>query len=155
MKLENIQPSGSFKSRGIGNYIVCRAAERVGFLTHFYAASRGNASIACVHAAKLLGYSATVVIPTCATPSIVAKVWSMGATAVIQPGAGIAEAQEHIQKTLLPEDPNGELYHLLITQTSGKEMPQLYEKSMSNSVASPTSLSAVLEAVAWWLNTRE
>lgn len=31
----------------------------------------------------------------------------MGATAVVQHGASIAEAQEHIQKTLLPQDPNG------------------------------------------------
>ncbi|KAF2104032.1 tryptophan synthase beta subunit-like PLP-dependent enzyme [Rhizodiscina lignyota] len=108
LKLDNLQPSGSFKSRGIGNYILRRVAERRGSSEiHFYAASGGNAGIACIHAAKLLGYPATVVIPTCAKPTMVSKLWAMGATAVIQHGASIADAQEHIQMTLLPQDPNG------------------------------------------------
>lgn len=108
LKLDNLQPSGSFKSRGIGNYIINRAAERQGASTiHFYAASGGNAGIACVHAAKSLGYHATVVIPTSAKSVMVAKLWAMGATAVIQHGASIAEAQEYIQTVLLPQDPNG------------------------------------------------
>ena len=38
---------------------------------------------------------------------MVANLWAMGATAVIQHGANIAEAQEYIQQTLLPRDPNG------------------------------------------------
>ncbi|KAJ9657525.1 catabolic L-serine/threonine dehydratase [Neophaeococcomyces mojaviensis] len=108
LKLDNLQPAGSFKSRGIGNYILARAAERRDSSNiHFYAASGGNAGIACVHAAKLLGYPATVVIPTCAKPAMVAKLWAMGATSVIQHGASIAEAQEYIQKVLLPHDANG------------------------------------------------
>lgn len=108
LKLENLQPAGSFKSRGIGNYILRRAEER-GRLSqiHFYAASGGNAGIACVHAAKSLGYPATVVIPTTAKSAMVANLWAMGATQVIQQGASIAEAQEYIQKVLLPCDPHG------------------------------------------------
>lgn len=109
LKLDNLQPAGSFKSRGIGNYIIHRAAERRGSpnKTHFYAASGGNAGIACVHAAKLLGFPATVVIPVCAKPVMIANLWAMGATAVIQHGASIAEAQEYIQTVLLPQDPDG------------------------------------------------
>jgi L-serine/L-threonine ammonia-lyase len=121
LKLENLQPAGSFKSRGIGNYILCRVAERkrqqqhqqsssppsTAIKIHFYAASGGNAGIACVHASKLLGYPATVVIPTCAKPAMVAKLWAMGATAVIQHGYSIAEAQEYVQNTLLPADRTG------------------------------------------------
>ncbi|KIX00104.1 uncharacterized protein Z518_10241 [Rhinocladiella mackenziei CBS 650.93] len=108
LKLDNLQPAGSFKSRGIGNYILRRVAELRGCSKiHFYAASGGNAGIACVHAAKLIGYPATVVIPTTAKPAMVSKLWAMGATEVIQHGANIAEAQEYIQKVLLPQDPNG------------------------------------------------
>lgn len=107
MKLDNLQPAGSFKSRGIGNYISCRVGERRGFSqTHFYAASGGNAGIACVHAARLYGCPATVVVPTSTKPAMLRKLLSMGATAVIQHGANIAEAQKHIHDFLLPQDPN-------------------------------------------------
>ncbi|EXJ76225.1 uncharacterized protein A1O5_00733 [Cladophialophora psammophila CBS 110553] len=98
----------SFKSRGIGTYILRRAAERRGSSKiHFYAASGGNAGIACIHAAKVIGHPATVVIPTTTKPTMVSKLWAMGAMGVIQHGASIAEAQEYIQKVLLPKDPNG------------------------------------------------
>ncbi|KIW99062.1 uncharacterized protein Z519_00725 [Cladophialophora bantiana CBS 173.52] len=108
LKLDNLQPAGSFKSRGIGNYILRRDAERRGSSKiHFYAASGGNAGIACVHAAKLVGHLATVVVPTTAKPAMVSKLWAIGAMEVIQHGASIAEAQEYIQKDLLPKDPNG------------------------------------------------
>lgn len=108
LKLDNLQPAGSFKSRGIGNYIIHRAAERRGNPnTHFYAASGGNAGIACVYAAKLLGYPATVVVPAAAKPIMVKNLWAMGATAVIQHGATIAKAAEYIHTVLLPNDPNG------------------------------------------------
>jgi L-serine/L-threonine ammonia-lyase len=75
--------------------------------THFYAASGGNAGIACVHAARTLGYSATVVVPKSAKPVMIAKIWAMGVKQVIQHGNSIAEAQEHILNTLLPADPTG------------------------------------------------
>jgi L-serine/L-threonine ammonia-lyase len=38
---------------------------------------------------------------------MVAKLWAMGATAVIQHGSSIAEAQEYVLKTLLPADRTG------------------------------------------------
>ena len=74
---------------------------------HFYAASGGNAGIACVHAAILLGYPATVVIPRASKPTMITRLWAMGATNVILHGGSIAEAQEHIHTTLLPQDPSG------------------------------------------------
>ncbi|CAD0085076.1 unnamed protein product [Aureobasidium vineae] len=105
LKLDNLQPSGSFKSRGVGNYVLQRAAERISAAgvpnsTHFYAASGGNAGIACVHAARTLGYPATVVVPKSAKPVMIAKIWAMH-------GSTIAEAQEYILNTLLPADPTG------------------------------------------------
>ncbi|THZ81765.1 tryptophan synthase beta subunit-like PLP-dependent enzyme, partial [Aureobasidium pullulans] len=112
LKLDNLQPSGSFKSRGVGNYVLQRAAERITSSatpnsTHFYAASGGNAGIACVHAARMLGYPATVVVPKSAKPVMIAKIWAMGVSKVIQHGSTIAEAQEYILNTLLPADPTG------------------------------------------------
>jgi len=80
---------------------------RPGAKTHFYAASGGNAGIACVHAAKGYGYPATVVVPVTAKPIMIDTLWVTGATAVIQHGSNIAEAQAYIEKVLLPRDADG------------------------------------------------
>ncbi|EXJ85159.1 hypothetical protein A1O3_05834 [Capronia epimyces CBS 606.96] len=120
LKLDNLQPSGSFKSRGIGNYIRRRVQEaeaeaeaedegnndqrkdqRKRKRIHFYAASGGNAGIACVHAARQLGYGATVVVPTTAKAAMVAKIQAMGASAVIQHGANIMEADRFLREEVL------------------------------------------------------
>ncbi|KAF3354339.1 hypothetical protein VdG1_07804 [Verticillium dahliae VDG1] len=48
LKLENLQPSGSFKSRGIGNLMLQEIASRPdGQNLHFYSSSGGNAGLAC------------------------------------------------------------------------------------------------------------
>jgi len=108
LKLDNLQPSVSFKSRGIGNFILRSLARRSSFPnTHFYAASGGNAGIACVHAAKSYGFPATVVVPFSAKPRMIAALWAMGAAAVIQHGTNIAESQTYIENVLLPADPDG------------------------------------------------
>src|SRR5271168_830552 len=56
-KLDLLQPSGSFKIRGVGNMIwqtVQRFADPSRPL-HFYSSSRGNAGLAAATAAKRLG----------------------------------------------------------------------------------------------------
>lgn len=50
---------------------------------------------------------ATVVIPKTAKATMVRRLLDLGATAVVQHGASIAEAQQHIQTVLLPLDPTG------------------------------------------------
>ena len=78
MKLENIQPSGSYKLRGMGHkgtLAVQRGA------THFVASSGGNAGLAVAWAARSLGVQATVVVPS-TTPEFARKaIESFGATA--------------------------------------------------------------------------
>ena len=68
---------------------------------HFYAVSGGNAGIACVHAARTLGYPATVVVPTTAKPAIVSTLLRLGATQVLQHGATITEADEYLKHDIL------------------------------------------------------
>ena len=60
-----------------------------------------------MHAAKSYGYSATVVVPFSAKPRMIASLWAMGASAVIQHGSNIAESQAYIENVLLPADPDG------------------------------------------------
>merc|ERR1712093_932665 len=66
LKLDNYQPSGSFKYRGISHLmqsaVLNRSSELLSHL-HYYCSSGGNAGIACATAARSMGYPATVVIP--------------------------------------------------------------------------------------------
>ncbi len=108
LKLENLQPSGSFKSRGVGNRI------RNALLshpspdhTHFYIASGGNAGLACVTAAHMLGRPATVVVPVTTKPSMIEKINTAGASDVIQEGASWKEADEYLREVILARDENG------------------------------------------------
>ncbi|KAL9123448.1 MAG: hypothetical protein Q9175_008364, partial [Cornicularia normoerica] len=69
LKLENLQPAASFKSRGIGNLIRhALLTHPTPHLTHFYSSSGGNAGLACVTAAHSLGRPATVVVPMTTKP---------------------------------------------------------------------------------------
>ncbi|KAK4092198.1 hypothetical protein Purlil1_3451 [Purpureocillium lilacinum] len=109
LKLENLQPSGSFKSRGIGNFIVERlaaaraAAGDPALVAHFYSSSAGNAGLACVHAAVTLGCRATVVVPMSTTPFMIAKLRQAGAEDVIQRGASWQEANAYLTETVMEE----------------------------------------------------
>jgi hypothetical protein len=58
LKLEALQPCGSFKLRGIGRE--CVRARHAG-ATRFVSSSGGNAGLAVAHAARALGMPATVV----------------------------------------------------------------------------------------------
>ncbi|SPO06323.1 related to L-serine dehydratase [Cephalotrichum gorgonifer] len=109
LKLENLQPSGSFKSRGIGNYLLCRIREcdASGKQPHFYASSGGNAGIACVVAARSLGYPASVVVPTTTSPALVARLREEGAHNVYQHGQSVMDADKYLRSTILPRDDNG------------------------------------------------
>ncbi|XP_031984183.1 serine dehydratase-like [Corvus moneduloides] len=77
MKLENVQPSGSFKIRGIGH--LCQDAARKG-CRHFVCSSGGNAGLAAAYAARKLGLPITVVVPSSSGPTPVCKLEELGAT---------------------------------------------------------------------------
>lgn len=60
LKMEALQPVGSFKIRGIG--LFCQNAVREG-ARHFVCASGGNAGLAVAYAARKLGVEATIFVP--------------------------------------------------------------------------------------------
>ena len=113
LKLENLQPSGSFKSRGIGHYMRVRLAERQSTSpstdahTHFYSSSGGNAGLAAVHASRALGLPCTVVIPLTTQPLMIAKLYEAGAHNVVQKGASWREADTYLREELLASDKGG------------------------------------------------
>ncbi|KAL4874454.1 tryptophan synthase beta subunit-like PLP-dependent enzyme [Aspergillus karnatakaensis] len=103
LKLELLQPSGSFKSRGIGNFIrtTLRHPSNKGKNLHFFISSGGNAGLAAVIAARDLGCSCTVVVPLSTKPMMVQKLWNVGATDIVQVGASWFEADTHLRKTFI------------------------------------------------------
>jgi L-serine/L-threonine ammonia-lyase len=103
LKLENVQPSGSFKSRAMGNQILShlRNPENIGRRVHFYASSGGNAGLAAVCAAKSLGYPCTVVVPMATKPLMLDKIRAAGAADVIRHGETFSEAGEYMRETIM------------------------------------------------------
>ncbi|KAF3394126.1 L-serine dehydratase [Penicillium rolfsii] len=103
LKLELLQPSGSFKSRGIGNLILTKLKENANRATnvHFYSSSGGNAGLAAVHAARDLGCACTVIVPHSTKPMMIAKLRDAGATEVIQHGASWFEADTYLRREFI------------------------------------------------------
>lgn len=103
LKLENVQPSGSFKSRAMGNQILAHllnpayANRRI----HFFASSGGNAGLAAVCAARSLGYPCTVVVPLSTRQLMVEKLRAAGAEDVICYGETFSEAGEYMREVVM------------------------------------------------------
>lgn len=110
LKLENIQPSGSFKSRAMGNQILShlKKPENAGRPVHFYASSGGNAGLAAVCAARDLGYPCTVVVPVTTKPMMIERLRTAGALDVVQFGDSLAEAGEYMKEVLMKGGGDGE-----------------------------------------------
>ncbi|KAL1302089.1 hypothetical protein AAFC00_002526 [Neodothiora populina] len=102
LKMETLQPSKSFKSRGVGNLILQSLAKSpCPDRTHFYSSSGGNAGLACVHAARSLGRPASVVVPMSTKELMIAKLRAAGATEVVQFGATWREADAFLRMEVL------------------------------------------------------
>ncbi len=71
LKLENTQPTGTFKIRGIGN--LCQHAIKEG-IAHFVSSSGGNAGYAAAYAGRHLGIKTTVFVPSTTPADAIAKI---------------------------------------------------------------------------------
>ncbi|XP_036607206.1 serine dehydratase-like [Trichosurus vulpecula] len=76
LKLENVQPAGSFKIRGIGRF--CQEMAKKG-CKHLVCSSGGNAGVAAAYAARKLGIPVTIVLPTNASPTVLQRLEREGA----------------------------------------------------------------------------
>ncbi|KAJ5625909.1 tryptophan synthase beta subunit-like PLP-dependent enzyme [Penicillium lagena] len=103
LKLELLQPSGSFKSRGIGNFISksLTSPTNANKKVHFYISSGGNAGLAAVHAARDLGCACTVIVPHSTKAMMISKLRAAGAEAVIQHGASWFEADTFLRENYI------------------------------------------------------
>lgn len=80
LKMESLQPSGSFKMRGIG--LFCQRAAARG-ASHFVCPSGGNAGFAAAVAGVSLGMHTTIVVPETTHESVRLKIRAIGAEVVV------------------------------------------------------------------------
>jgi L-serine/L-threonine ammonia-lyase len=93
LKLEALQPPGSFKIRGIG--LLCERLKAQG-VDRFVSSSGGNAGIAVAYAGQKLGVPVTVVVPETTTERAKSVIQSFGAEVRVY-GASWNEANEMAQ----------------------------------------------------------
>lgn len=96
LKIEVLQPPGSFKIRGIGhaceNYLA-QGAQR------FISSSGGNAGLAVAYAGRLLGVPVTVVVPETTTEKAIELLRREGAEVIVQ-GVSWQEANDFAQSLI-------------------------------------------------------
>jgi threonine dehydratase len=85
LKLENLQPAGSFKLRPIGNALLSRPRAALDAGVHTF--SSGNSALALASMAKRMGIAATAVVPEGAAESKLALIRSLDARIVYRPFA--------------------------------------------------------------------
>lgn len=88
LKMECFQPTGSFKTRGIG--YLCQQLVQSG-KTHLVSNSAGNAGYTTAYAGKKLGVKVTVFIPTTSSQIFIEKIKSQGAEVIVH-GKDLDEA---------------------------------------------------------------
>ncbi|KAF2730577.1 tryptophan synthase beta subunit-like PLP-dependent enzyme [Polyplosphaeria fusca] len=113
LKLDNLQPSGSFKSRGIGYYILRRLEEippNNASQAHIFTSSGGNAGLAAVHASRTVGLPCTVVVPLSTKPLMINKLKAAGAHEVLQKGATWQDADTYLRNEVMPKAGNAAIY---------------------------------------------
>ena len=100
LKLEALQPPGSFKIRGIG--LACEEYARRG-ASRFISSSGGNAGIAVAYAGRQLGIPVIVVVPETTSERAKALIAQEGAEVIVH-GAAWQEANALAQAMLTPQD---------------------------------------------------
>jgi threonine dehydratase len=83
LKLENLQPIGSFKIRPIGNAVLSRS--RADLATGIYTTSSGNSALGVAWMARRLGIAATAVVPANAPQAKLEKLRRLGARIDMRP----------------------------------------------------------------------
>lgn len=100
LKMEAMQPPGSFKLRGVG--LACQTHAQRG-ATRFVSSSGGNAGIAVAYAGRKLGLPVDVVVPETTSARARELIALQGARLTVH-GASWQEANELAQSMLGPTD---------------------------------------------------
>ena len=102
LKLDNLQPAGSFKIRGHGHLCSSAAANGV---RHFVSSSGGNAGAAVAHAGQVLAVPVTIIVPSSTPQFMIDRLKESGASVVVH-GAVWDEADRYAREIVEREGPN-------------------------------------------------
>ena len=100
LKMESMQPPGSFKLRGVGH--ACEEYRRRG-AQRFISSSGGNAGIAAAYAGRQLGVPVVVVVPESSTERARQLIRQQGAEVIVH-GASWQEANARAQEMVTAAD---------------------------------------------------
>ncbi|MBM3196231.1 MAG: pyridoxal-phosphate dependent enzyme [Chlamydiae bacterium] len=125
LKMEALQPSGSFKNRGIG--YICTTHAKQGSKA-FVCSSGGNAGLAAAYSGRKLQIPVTIVVPKTTLPLMIEKIRLEGAKVIIH-GDCWDEADRYA-KTLLNEQTTyiPPFDHPLIWKGHSTLIDELHEK---------------------------
>jgi L-serine/L-threonine ammonia-lyase len=129
LKLENTQPTGTFKIRGIGN--LCRHAVNDG-INRFVSSSGGNAGYAAAYAGRQLEIRTTVFVPSTTSADAIEKIEEQGAEVIV---AGDVWDESHEVASRVAAEVNG-LYispfdHPLIWEGHATVIDEIAESGVS------------------------
>lgn len=153
LKLECLQPGGSFKIRGAvaALSVLHDEARQVGVVT----ASAGNHALGVLHAARILGVRATVVVPTTASPAKVAKLQRLGGD-LVQYGDDYDAAEQHALELAdegpLYVSPYNDPRVIAGQATIGPELRDVLDGPMT--VVAPVGGGGLLAGMALWAATQ-
>lgn len=82
LKLESMQPTGSFKVRGAFSALTATSPPEAGVV----AASGGNFGLAVAHATRTLGVTARIFVPDTSPPEKIGRISHLGAEVAVIPG---------------------------------------------------------------------
>lgn len=100
LKLDNMQPSGSFKDRGI-SHMIYKTAQQNKKLSLLISSSGGNAGNAVAHAGHRLGIPVKVFVPSTTKKMMIDKLQAKGAEVIVAGenwNAADAKAREAVQE---------------------------------------------------------
>ena len=100
LKMEALQPAGSFKNRGVAHACSVYAARGA---RRFISSSGGNAGIACAYAGRKLGLPVLVVVPETTSARAIALIRREQAELIVH-GASFQEANEYARSLLTATD---------------------------------------------------
>ncbi|KAF9164725.1 hypothetical protein DFQ26_001118 [Actinomortierella ambigua] len=104
LKLEALQPSGSFKIRGLG-HMCLMAFQRHGKDMHLVCSSGGNAGLAVAYTGRQLDCKTTIVVPQSTSLYMREKLQLEGATVIVEGEAW--DDADKLARTLVDQDPHG------------------------------------------------
>lgn len=107
LKLDNLQPAGSFKIRGHGHLCMSAASNGV---QHFVSSSGGNAGAAVAHAGQALGVPVTIVVPSSTPEFMISRLRACDASVIVH--GSVWDESDRYARELVDKEKPGKAIHI-------------------------------------------